>query len=112
EQGGVIGGKAGKKGMRGSEGRGAGPPQRRSPMSTPAPRAGRSAAESAWPQAADGAAAGTPDPGLLPTEGTPDPGHSPRTAQTPDSGRPPRPARTPDSGRSPRPARRPGSGGR
>src|SRR5215469_6108940 len=69
-------------------------------MSTPAPRAGRSAAESAWPQAADGAAAGTPDPGLLPTGGTPDPGHSPRTA------------RTPDPGRSPRPARRPGSGGR
>src|SRR5215831_3692075 len=39
------------------------PQQRRSPMSTPAPRAGRSAAEPAWPQSGGRPAPGTPGPG-------------------------------------------------
>ena len=45
-------------------------------MSTPAPRAGRSAAEAARTQADGGFAAGSPGPGALPPEG-PDPGALP-----------------------------------
>src|SRR5215831_13672601 len=50
-----------------------GPPQRRSLMSTPVPRAGRSAAEAARTQAGGGSAAGAPGSGGLPP-GRPGPG--------------------------------------
>src|SRR5215471_16582890 len=53
-----------------------GPPQRRSLMSTPVPRAGRSAAEAARTQAGGGSAAGAPGPGGLPPD-RPGPGGVP-----------------------------------
>ena len=56
-------------------------------MSTPAPRAGRSAAKPARPRSGGGTAAGTPDPGVPPTVGAPDPGRLPGPARTPGPGR-------------------------
>ena len=55
-------------------------------MSRPAHRAGRSAADPAWPQSGGGTAAGTPDPGVPPAVGTPDPGRLRGPAGTPGPG--------------------------
>jgi len=56
-------------------------------MSTPAPRAGRSAAKPARPRSGGGTAAGTPDPGVPPSVGGPDRGRLPGPARTPGPGR-------------------------
>src|SRR5512140_1323545 len=58
----------GRKPIASSESGPGGPPQRRSLMSTPVPRAGRSAAEAARTQADGGYAAGSPGPGALPPD--------------------------------------------
>src|SRR6516164_2069055 len=70
-----------------SQSRPARPPQRRSLMSTPAPRAGRSAAKPARPRSGGGTAAGTPDPGVPPSVGGPDRGRLPGPARAPGPGR-------------------------
>ena len=56
-------------------------------MSTPAPRAGRSAAKPARPRSGGGTAAGTPDPGVPPSVGGPDRGRLPGPARAPGPGR-------------------------
>ena len=70
----------GRKPIPSSESGPDGPPQRRSLMSTPGPRAGRSAAEAARTQADGGFAAGSPGPGELPGGG---PGDSRRSSPIP-----------------------------
>jgi len=56
-------------------------------MSTPAPRAGRSAAKPARPRSGGGTAAGTPDPGVPSSVGGPDRGRLPGPARAPGPGR-------------------------
>jgi len=56
-------------------------------MSTPAPRAGRSAAKPARPRSGGGTAAGTPDPGVPPSVGGPARGRLPGPARAPGPGR-------------------------
>src|SRR5262249_55548223 len=80
-----------------------GPPQRRRLMSTPVPRAGRSAAEAAQTQADGGFAAGAPGPGALPPD-RPSPGALPSARPAPGALPPDRP------GPRPLPPDRPGPG--
>src|SRR5215469_2939796 len=88
----------GRKPIASRQSRPAGPPQRRSLMSTPAPRAGRNAARPAWPRSGGGTA-GQPDPGVPPGVGAPDPGRFSGPAPASGPGR--HSARRPGRGRLP-----------